>query len=176
MSKPKQPVKKIGFDLDGVIVAGPPLVPKSLLERCFRGGASPQSLDYCFPRPWQQRLRCFFHQPLFRPAIKNNLAAVKELATNPNYELYLISARYSFLIPQTNHWLSSHQIDNIFDQVILNQDNQPPHLFKQRILQRLNLAVYFEDDEAIASFLKENIKQTKTVLVNSHQFDFKDYL
>jgi uncharacterized HAD superfamily protein len=176
-SQEKKIKKKIGFDLDGVIVAGPPFVPKSFLERCFRGGQDSQSLNCYFPySAWEQKLRRFFHQSLFRPAIKANLASLKELGASSDYEIYLISARYSFLFSLTNNWLNSHQLTDIFQKVILNQDNQPPHLFKQTAINDLGLAVYFEDDEAIVNFLRQNNPQTQIVLVNSPKFNFKSYL
>ena len=70
-SQEKKIKKKIGFDLDGVIVAGPPFVPKSFLERCFRGGQDSQSLNCYFPySAWEQKLRRFFISRFFVRPLK----------------------------------------------------------------------------------------------------------
>ncbi|KUK82644.1 MAG: hypothetical protein XD98_0542 [Microgenomates bacterium 39_6] len=161
---------KIGFDLDGVIVGRPPLVPKRFLERLFRGGK--EGLVYRFPDNKINRfLRKLSHHYFFRPPIKDNLTFLKKLAQDPDVEVYLISGRYGFLKKETQEWLDRWGVNNGLAGIFLNEENLPPHIFKEKILKKLDLDVYLEDDEQIVSFLKEKIPQTKFYWVDDENFN-----
>lgn len=161
---------KIGFDLDGVIVGRPPLVPKGLLEKLFRG--SNKNLAYRFPNKINQRLRKLSHHYLFRPPIKDNLAFLKKINQDPSFEIYLISGRYSFLAKETTRWLVKRELAGKVSRVFINETDLPPHIFKKKIIKKLELDFYFEDDDQIVTFLRKEVPQTKTYRVDSKSFDF----
>jgi len=163
---------KIGFDLDGVIVGRPPLVPKGLLERLFRG-TKDSGLIYRFPAGRShQWLRKLSHHYFFRPPIKANLAFLKKISQDPSFEIYLISGRYSFLAKETTRWLVKRELAGKVSEVFINETNLPPHIFKKKIIKKLGLDFYFEDDDQIVTFLREEIPQTKIYWVDNKSFDF----
>lgn len=154
---------KIGFDIDGVIVAGPPFVPKSLLEYLVRSHQT-KRLAYRFPKSKIERfIRWLSHHPFFRPAIKKNIKLIKNLAQNKDYQLYIISSRYSFLVGRTKQWFAFHRIDGYFKRIILNRQNVQPHLFKEKEIKRLALDFFIEDDPFLAKYLRQRIKNTKII-------------
>lgn len=152
---------KIAFDLDGVIVDKPPLVPKALLERLFKGGGS-NKLHYHFPHSLlEQFIRKLSHFYILRPPIKNNISFIKEIAKNGQYELYVVSGRYSFLEKETETWLEKRKLKGLFKNIYLNKGNEQPHLFKEKILKEIKPDIFIDDDEAIVDYLCHKIKGSR---------------
>lgn len=144
---------KIAVDLDGILIDKPPLIPKKLLERLFRGSGG-DNLHYRFPTAeLEQQIRKISHYYLFRPPIKKNIAFLKEVANDKKYELYVISGRYSFLEKETENWLKKRKVKNLFKKIYLNLNDEQPHLFKERILRILRPDIFIDDDDLIADFL-----------------------
>lgn len=144
---------RIAFDLDGVIIDKPPLVPKEWLEWLFRGGKR-DGLHYRFPKSkLEQRIRKLSHFYLLRPPIKKNIEFIKELAKNPKYELYIISARYSFLEKETEKWLRKRMIKDLFKGIFINLEDKQPHLFKERKLKEIGAEIFVDDDCELTDYL-----------------------
>lgn len=153
---------KIAFDLDGVIIDKPPLIPKSLLEKLFRGCKNNRKLYYRFPKSkFEIFIRKLSHYYLFRPPIKENIDFVKKLAKNEKYQLYIISGRYSFLRLETNNWLEKRGLKGIFEEVFLNDDNEQPHLFKEKMLGKLKINIFVDDDDILVDYLVSKNLETK---------------
>jgi len=156
---------KIGVDLDGVIIGKPFFVPKDLMEWLVRSHNNSKT-KYRFPKLKAEiYLRKKSHHWLLRPPIRKNLEAIKKLAKKKNIEIYVISGRYGFLKEKTQFWLKKHQIKNLFKAIFINLENEQPHLFKEKILKKLNLDYFFDDDPIIIKHLKIQAKNTKLYLV-----------
>jgi len=154
---------KIAFDLDGVIIDKPPLVPKSLIERLFRGN-NDKKLHYRFPKSkLEQFVRKVSHFYLFRPPIKQNIELVREISHNSGYEIYFVSSRYSFLKKETDLWLEKRDLKNVAKDIFLNLNDEQPHLFKEKILNELKPDIFIDDDETIVRYLRQNISSTKII-------------
>lgn len=152
---------KVAFDLDGVIVNKPPLVPKKLLERLFKG-AGGGVLHYRFPKSkLEQKIRRISHFYLFRPPIKKNIEFIKELSKNPKYELYAVSGRYSFLEDETKKWLEKRGLRGIFKNVFINLSDEQPHIFKEKKLKEIKAEVFVDDDCELADYLTGKINECK---------------
>ena len=149
---------RIGFDLDGVIVNNPPLVSKRMIEKLTK--SDEKDLHYKFPNSKiEQLIRKLSHFYLLRPPLKENLRLIKELGKKEGYELFLITSRYSFLEKETYNWIKKRGLDGTFSKYIINMRDEQPHLFKKRVLQKLNLDYYFEDDPSIVNLLRKEIKE-----------------
>lgn len=145
---------KIAFDLDGVIIGKPPLVPKKILERLFVAGGK-DSLHCHFPSSGlDQKIRQLSHFYLLRPPISENIDFLKRVSQGKKIVLYIVSSRYSFLADQTKIWLKKRKIDGLFKEIHLNLNNEPPHLFKEKILRKIRPSIYIDDDKNILGFLK----------------------
>lgn len=144
---------RIGLDLDGVLVDKPPFVPKRLLEWLVRGHKN-KRLTYRYPAlRFERWLRWFSHHPIFRPPIRENLEFIKKISKKKEYELYLISGRYSFLEDRTWKWLRRYQIDGLFEQVSINLADEQPHLFKEKAIKDLKINFFIDDDLPLAKYL-----------------------
>lgn len=150
---------KIAFDLDGVIVDKPPLIPKGVLEWLFRGRCRKEELCFYFPQSgWEQSLRKFSHFYLFRPPIKENIDLIKKIAQDPRYEIYIVSGRYSFLTKETTNWLSKWQInDSWFKKIYTNLTNEPPHLFKEKVLRQIRADIFVDDNLQTVEYLRKRM-------------------
>lgn len=146
-------IKKIAFDLDGVIIDKPPLIPKKLLERMFRG-KNKNGLHYRFPRSkLEQKIRKISHFYLLRPPIRQNIEFIRRLAQDEKYELYAVSGRYSFLEKETDIWLEKRKIKSLFKKIFINLKNEQPHLFKERILGEIRPDIFVDDDGPLTDYL-----------------------
>jgi hypothetical protein len=149
---------KIAFDLDGVIIDKPPLIPKKLLEKLFRG-KSHNGLHYCFPHSKiEQKIRKLSHFYLFRPPIKRNIQFISQLAKDSKFELYVISARYSFLRLETENWLKKRKTKSLFKEIFINLSDEQPHLFKEKKLREIKADIFVDDDGLLADYLAEKLK------------------
>src|SRR4030042_5821855 len=114
---------KIGFDLDGVIIGKPPFVPKYLMERLVR--KKDHGLAYRFPKSKFERcVRWLSHFPLLRPPIKKNIKLIHELYRSKNYELFVVSSRYSFLEGRTKEWFKYYRLRDLFKEIYINLKNE----------------------------------------------------
>ncbi len=164
--KEERKIIRIGFDLDGVIVGKPPLVPKGLIEFLVKKPAN-SSLHFRFPKSClEQYARKFSHFYLFRPPLRQNINFINKKLNSKKYELYVVSGRYSFLTAETDRWLKKRGLGNLFKAVFINLGNEQPHLFKERIIKELNLDYFFEDDEETKEYLQERFKEKNFFLVS----------
>lgn len=170
---------KVGFDLDGVIVGKPFFVPKKLLEWLYRAHDS-KGEKYRVPTFLPEiYLRKASHHWLMRSPLKLNLRKIKKLINNKNIDPYFISGRFNFLNHRTIVWFKRHLPEFPFDKVFINIKNEQPHLFKEKIIKKLGLDYYFDDDKLTYDYLKNNVDNTKFYLVkgnNEENFNLPNLL
>jgi hypothetical protein len=153
----KRKITRIGFDLDGVIIGKPPFVPIFLMDLLVRSHEN-KELSYRFPNTRFERfVRWFSHHPIFRPPIKKNINLIHELYKNKNYELYVVSSRYSFLEKRTKQWFDYYCFDGLFKKIYINLKDEQPHLYKEKMINNLRLNVFIDDDLLLLEYLKKRI-------------------
>lgn len=144
-------IKIIALDLDGVIIGRPPCISKSVIEYLYRDH-SKKNLSYRFPSFLEQQIRKLSHLPFVRSPMTENLELVKDLDLNKN-QLLVISGRFGFLKDLTYRWLDKYQIREKFKQVYLNTDNLQPHLFKEKMLSKIKVDLFVDDDFETLTYL-----------------------
>lgn len=161
---------RIGFDLDGVVIDKPFFVPQILLERLVRKKTDHQLL-YRYPQSSIERqIRIASHHPILRPPITKNINLIKELYKSKKYTLYVISSRYNFLEQRTKEWFKYYKLRKFFKDIHINLDNEQPHLFKERMIKKLKLSVFIDDDKPLLEYLKKKFKNIDLVYVtDQHQ-------
>lgn len=158
----------IGFDLDKVFIQYPPFIPEILVDKVYKRKVSGK-LIYRIPSKPEQLFRLFLHQPIFRQPIKNNIAFIKKLTKQNSNKHYLISGRFGFLKNRTSDIIKKYSFDKIFDGLYLNfQDNQP-HLFKNKIIKKLNIDLYVDDDLQLLEHLCRDNPKVKFFWLNKNQ-------
>lgn len=147
----------IGFDLDGIFIDTPPFVPKPLIEWLYR--KHNHTLAYRIPTKPEQFIRKVSHIAMFRPPIKQNIQFMKQ-QKHIKHTYFLISGRFGFLQKETEAILRTHAIDGMFSKVMLNTDNEQPHLFKNMMVKKWKIDRFVDDDLPLLKFLAQENPQT----------------
>lgn len=143
----------IGFDLDKIFIDYPPFLPAALIERLYRKKSNGE-LAYRIPSGIEQKIRQISHYHKLRPPITNNINYMRTLVTtNKRHTYYLISSRFGFLDKQTKTVIEKYKIKELFKKSFFNNKNEQPHVFKDRMIKELDIALYVDDDLLLLKYL-----------------------
>lgn len=152
----KQPLK-IGFDLDGVILYNPIRVVRPFIAFFKKQLLRKQKLKFYYPNSRIEKfIWSLFHKTSIFTA--DGLNEVKNLAQNDHIEPYIITARYNFLKKDFQKWLKKIDADKYFKGYFYNKDDEQPHLFKEKIIRKLDLDIFVEDNWDIVNYLNPKLK------------------
>lgn len=159
----------IGFDLDRVFVNYPPFIPSQVIDWLYKDHST-KRLSYRIPfSPFEQFIRKLSHFYLFRPKIKESIEFIHNFPLNPHpHNLYLISSRYHFLKDLTDKLLKRYNLLMPFVSINLNTKDHQPHLFKERVLKKLKIDLYIDDDLRLLEYLQKTCPETKLVWLDSN--------
>ncbi len=155
----------IGFDLDKVFIDYPPFVPAGLIDKLYKKRDN-GALYYRIPSIPEKIIRRASHIRFFRPAIKENLEFLNNIPKTGN-KFYLISSRFSFLQNPTKNLIKKHNLDHLFDEMYFNFENKQPHVFKNDIIEKLNLDMYVDDDLSLIKHVAQKNPQTNFFWLNN---------
>ena len=158
----------IGFDLDKVFIDYPFFIPDFIIDKLYKKKVNGE-LIYRIPKRTEQLFRLLIHHPFLRQPIKENIDFMKKLAAKNTHNHYLISGRFGFLKNQTNKLVQKYGLDKIFKDLYFNFENSQTHLFKNRIIQKLKIDNYVDDDLALLKFLAKKSRKTKFFWLNKKQ-------
>lgn len=156
----------IGFDLDKIFINTPPFVPEKIIEWFYKGKPN-GVLKYRIPGRAEQLLRLLIHYPIFRRPIKENIEFMKKITSENTHTYYLISSRFGFLKKTTEKLVHKYGIDKIFKSLHFNFSNQQPHIFKNEVIQKLNIDLYVDDDLQLLEYLSDKNPKTKFFWLNN---------
>ena len=156
----------IGFDLDGIFVRLPPILPAWVIERLYRE-RNQTKLHYRIPGKIEKRIRILSHASLLRPPIKENILFAKNLSRSKKYTFFLVSSRFGFLRQQTEKIIRRYGIDTIFHKIYFNYDNEQPHVFKDRIIKKMKISLFIDDDIYLLAFLAKENPTTRFFWLNA---------
>lgn len=154
----------LGFDLDNVFINKPPVIPHWVIERLYRKKTN-GVLQYRIPSRKEQIIRVASHFSVLRPAIQKNLTFLRNLPKE-NHQLYLISSRFGFLENTTNRLIKKHNLEQIFDDMHFNFDNNQPHIFKTEIIKKLKIDRYIDDDLHVLKYVAGRNNKVKLYWFN----------
>ena len=155
-------ILKVGFDLDGVLLYNPlkvarPAVAaaKALFFKARRG-------IFYIPRSSLQRLMwlVLHKSSLFiEPGYKD----IKKLIARGRIRAYVVSGRYSFVQGDLEDWLKRLEAGKYFAGIYVNSRDEQPTVFKERIIKKLDLDVFIEDNWDVVAYLnKSKVKSQKS--------------
>jgi len=156
--KKKQSALKVGFDLDGVILYNPARIARPIIAQ-IKHLLFGKKRDLKFYHPKTEVEKWFwwlFHKSSIY--IAPGLDEVKKLVKTKKIKAYLITSRYSFLKNDLKKWLKKTKIDQYFDGIYYNKNDEEPHLFKERMINKLKLDVFVEDNWDIVKYLNLKFK------------------
>jgi len=152
---------KVGFDLDGVLLYNParivrPLIAllkkkKMLIER--------KELEFFVPKPgFQQIIWDLFHKSSC--FLAPGFSEISKLKNQGLIEPYLITGRFKHLENDFANWKRKMNADFLFVDCYINDQNEQPHLFKERMIKKLKLQIFVEDNWDIVGYLVKNCSNT----------------
>ncbi|MDO8638081.1 MAG: hypothetical protein Q7R43_00780 [Candidatus Daviesbacteria bacterium] len=158
---------KIGFDLDRIFINLPPIIPPGVIDWLYKKHCQ-KGLAYSIPKSSLSKLiRRASHISPLRPPIKKNINTLSQILLQPNLELYLISSRYKFLEKLTLKLLNKYNLITPFSKIYLNTSDEQPHLFKEKVLKKLNLDLFIDDDLDLLKHLQKQNLKTKLIWYNT---------
>ena len=149
----------LGFDFDKIFIDYPPFIPSSLIDRLYKK-KNTNVVTYRIPSKPEQIFRVMTHHPLLRPIIDENMTFLKNLRKKNHHKHYLISSRFGFLKKRTETLVKKHSFDKIFDGLFFNYEDEQPHIFKDKIIKKLTIHRYVDDDLELLEYLLAINKQT----------------
>ncbi len=159
----------IGFDLDKIFINYPPLIPDRFIDYLYKQKVTKYELLYRIPSRPEQYIRILSHYPIFRPAISKNVSVVKNETLKKNHTYLLISSRFSFLEKRTAAILRKYGLDQVFEGMYFNTNNQQPHMFKNELMQKLHIDRYVDDDLPLLTYLARLNKKTRFYWLNKNE-------
>lgn len=160
---------KVGFDLDGVILYNPIRVlrPVASALRFFKPLLFHEKKDsFYFPNsPLEKLLWKILHKTSFK--IADGVEEIKKLSKKGAIEPYIITARYSFLKDDFNHWVKKLNNKPYFKYCHYNKNDIQPNAFKEKMIKELKLDVFIEDNWGVIQKLNGSLPKTKIFWVSN---------
>ena len=154
---------RIGFDFDGVLFYNPARVLRPLIYFVKRYFLGIKTTRFYVPKNgFTQKIAALLHKTSLRP--NKGFDEFLKLASHPDYEIYIITARLSFMKKDLEQLLKKFDISNI-KRIVQNIKDEQPHTFKERLIKELKLDYFVEDNWDIVEHLS---KKTGTTVVWIH--------
>jgi len=168
-----QRIIKIGVDLDGVIarhsLGGFWVILRKLKERLLK---TTHSQKWYYPSTFLEKFAWKVINWLRIPfADKDGFFA--SLAGGNKAKFYLVTSRFKFLEKLTADWLKKYHLDQYFAEVLINNKDINPLIFKTEIIKERGLDFFIDDDLEVIDYLKKNIGAKLFWVVPGHK-DKKD--
>jgi hypothetical protein len=143
---------RIGFDMDGVLLYNPGRIIRPFISSIKRIFLKKKKLTFYYPHtPHEKMFWKFAHKSSIFNA--PGLKEIKTLVDEGKIEAYLITARYNFLGKGVEEWVKKNKLEKTFKGVFYNSKDEQPHEFKERMIKKLGLAMYVEDNFDIVNHL-----------------------
>lgn len=151
MEKSKRKLR-IGFDFDGVVAYNPFRIARPIIALMKRRLFGVKKLKFWYPeKRWQQIFWVILHESSVFPA--KGVDIFKRLVLEEHIEAHLVTARYSFLDSHLNRWLRRYKLNHLFKTINTNKDDEQPHIFKEKMINKYKLDIYIEDNLDIVKYL-----------------------
>jgi len=151
----KKQILKVGFDLDGVLLYNPARIARSIIAFIKKYVLKRDLSKFYYPKnkleSWAWN---FLHKSSLWPA--SGIDIIHQLIKNKKIKAYIISARYESLKADFNYWIKKIDPKKNFSGHYFNDENEQPYLFKEKIIKKLNLDIYVEDNWDIVNHLSSS--------------------
>lgn len=153
MKQAKRPLK-VGFDLDGVLLYNPARIIRPIISWLKRTFLKKNKLGFYYPKTYIEKImwKIFHFSSIYNAP---GLDEIRKLVKEGKIEAYLITARFGFLGDTVIHWVAKNKLQKVFKSVYYNEKNEQPHLFKERMIKKLKLEAYVEDNYDIVDHISK---------------------
>lgn len=151
---------RVGFDLDGVLLYNPARIIRPIVAVIKNNFIKNRRKKFIIPQtPLEKFIWSILH--LSSMFIAPGLKDIHKLVKEGKIEAYIITARYSFLKYDFEHWKKKLGTEEYFKACYQNEQDEQPHLFKERMIRELDLDVFVEDNWDIVEHLDKKAKEDK---------------
>jgi len=176
----KHKTLKVGFDLDGVLLYNPARIVRPLISLMKKKKVilHREQLEFYVPEPG---LGQFFWELLHKSSVwvAPGFEQIEKLKNQHVIEPYLITGRFGHLKDDYLKWKEKMGADQVFVKSFMNDCDEQPHLFKERLINELKLDVFIEDNWDIVRYLDqrfnnpENNKSSTKIIWLTNIMDFR---
>lgn len=155
----KKQILRVGFDLDGVLLYNPARIARPIIVFLKKIFLKKEADKFHYPKTRLQKFVWqLLHKVAFGPA--TGYDQLKNLLKSKKIKAYIITGRNESLENDFNLWLKKLEASKYFSGCYFNDNNEQPFIFKERMIKKLNLDLYIEDNWDIADYLnlKSKIK------------------
>ena len=157
----KNKVLKVGFDLDGVLLYNPVRIFRPIIYFIKKYILKRKTNQFYYPKnKLEQLIWLFLHKSSLFPA--PGVEEIKQLIKEKKIKAYVISARYESLKEDFLFWKKKIDPENLFSSWYYNEKNDQPHLYKEKMIKKLNLDIFVEDNWDIVKYLKTQNSKLKS--------------
>ncbi|MFO0704281.1 MAG: hypothetical protein U0525_06230 [Patescibacteria group bacterium] len=160
----KLPIR-VGFDLDGVLFFNPLRVVRKPIELVKRHILKKNTMQFYIPKSRAEKLMWkIVHMSSLKPAKGYEL--IRELKEKGIIEPYIITARFACLANDFKRCVKRLKGNEYFAGTFYNEQDEQPHLFKERMVKKLGLDFFVEDNWNIVDHLRKNTN-TKVLWISN---------
>jgi uncharacterized HAD superfamily protein len=145
---------KVGFDLDGTILYNPARITRPISVLVKKQLFHNNKVSFYHPKTQFQiaMWRIVHLSSLF---IEKGFDNLLKLSKEKKIEAYIISSRFNCLKDGYNWWMKKLKVNGHFQGLYHNDKDEQPHLYKERMMKKLKLDYYVEDNYNIATHLSK---------------------
>lgn len=150
----KKPLR-VGFDLDGVILYNPIRFARPIISFLKHKILRKKTIVFYVPKSGPAKMGWHIvHLTSFKPA--GGLEIIAQLIKDKKIEPYIVTGRYASLSRDLEKWKSLLTDKYGFRNYFNNIRDEQPNAFKARMIKKLNLDVFVEDNWDIVQLLHKN--------------------
>lgn len=97
--------------------------------------------------------------------ITSGFTDARTLAQEKKIDLYIITARYSFLTGGFEKFVTSVQGNTYLSGWYSNKKDEQPHLFKERMIRQFDIDIFVEDNYDIVTHLSKKFPDKKIMWI-----------
>jgi hypothetical protein len=152
---------KVAFDMDGVLLYNPSRIFRNLISRTKKAHLFPrEELEFYHPQTqFEDWFWLLLHKSSFKLA--TGFRELEKMLAAGDLEIYLVSGRFPCLQSDSAKWIKKLNRKNIFKGIYLNDKDEDPHLFKERMLKELKVDYFVEDNWDVVNYLSQTFKKSK---------------
>jgi len=148
---------RVGFDLDGVLLYNPARIVRPIIVFLKKIFLKKEADKFHYPKTRLQKfVWLLFHKVVFGPALGYD--QLKQMLKTKKIKAYIITGRNESLEDDFNRWIKKLDAKKYFSGCYFNNNNEQPYLFKERMISKLKLDLYIEDNWDIVSYLNSKAK------------------
>lgn len=157
MAKQMHKILKVGFDLDGVLLYNPARIARPIIVFLKKLIIPKEKNKFHLPKTGLQKfIWLLLHKTSF--IVAPGYSEIKNLVIQKKIKVYIISARYEALKTDFNYWLNKLDAKKYFSSCHYNNNDEQPHLFKEKTIKQLDLDIFVEDNWDIVNHLAKKSK------------------